>query len=123
MVCKHAFVAAYRIYAQRGEESAKRGGWRPCILTGHFQSFFIYFFRPLTLNLKKNPVNQLIKKFWPNLLIIFYQLMKIEAPIAIIIFEISWITSFQWPNLQRAITKKKKYILISKLHSDPLKGA
>ena len=35
-------------------------------LTGHFQSFF-YFFCPPTLNLKKNPVNQLIKKFWPYL--------------------------------------------------------
>ena len=33
--------------------------------TGHFQSFFIYFFRPATLDLKKNPANQLIKKFWP----------------------------------------------------------
>ena len=31
--------------------------------TGHFQSFSIYFFFvPPTLNLKKNPVNQLIKK-------------------------------------------------------------
>ena len=34
-------------------------------LTGHFQSLFIYFFRPPTLNLKQNPVNQLIKKIWP----------------------------------------------------------
>ena len=35
-------------------------------LTGHFQSFFIYFFFvPSTLDLKKNPVNQLIKKIWP----------------------------------------------------------
>ena len=33
--------------------------------TGHFQSFFLLFFIPLTLNLKKNPANQLIKKFWP----------------------------------------------------------
>ena len=24
-------VAAFRIYAQRGEDAAKRGGWRPCI--------------------------------------------------------------------------------------------
>ena len=33
-------------------------------LTGHFQSFFIYLFfsSPSTLNLKKIPVNQLIKK-------------------------------------------------------------
>ena len=38
-------------------------------LTGHFQSFFIYFFFvPSTVdqNLKKIPVNQLIKRFWPN---------------------------------------------------------
>ena len=37
-------------------------------LTGHFQSLFIYlfFFTPPTLNLKKFPVNQLIKKFWPK---------------------------------------------------------
>ena len=32
-------------------------------LTGHFQSFFyLFYFVPPTLNLKKNPVNQLIKK-------------------------------------------------------------
>ena len=30
-VYKHAFVAAFRIYAQRGEDAAKRGGWRLCI--------------------------------------------------------------------------------------------
>ena len=35
--------------------------------TGHFQSFFSFlFFFPPTLNLKKNPINQLIKKFWPQ---------------------------------------------------------
>ena len=35
-------------------------------LTGHFQSFFIYFFSsPRPQIWKKNPVNQLIKKFWP----------------------------------------------------------
>ena len=34
--------------------------------TGHFQSFFSFsFFVPSTLNLKKIPVNQLMKKFWP----------------------------------------------------------
>ena len=27
MVYKHAVVAAFRIYAQRGEGAAKRGGW------------------------------------------------------------------------------------------------
>ena len=27
MVCKHAVVAAFRIYAHRGEVAAKRGGW------------------------------------------------------------------------------------------------
>ena len=27
MVYKHAVVAAFRIYAQRGEVAAKRGGW------------------------------------------------------------------------------------------------
>ena len=32
MVCKHAVGAAFCIYAQRGEDAAKRGGWRPCIL-------------------------------------------------------------------------------------------
>ena len=31
MVFKHAVVAAIRIYAQRGEYAAKRGGWRLCI--------------------------------------------------------------------------------------------
>ena len=31
MVYKHAVVAAFQIYAQRGEDAAKRGGWRPCV--------------------------------------------------------------------------------------------
>ena len=31
MVYKHAVDAAFRIYAQRGEDAAKRGGWKPCI--------------------------------------------------------------------------------------------
>ena len=29
--------------------------------TGHFQSFLLVFFVPRTLNMKKNPINQLIK--------------------------------------------------------------
>ena len=28
-VYKHAVVAAFGIYAQHGEDAAKRGGWRP----------------------------------------------------------------------------------------------
>ena len=28
--------------------------------------FFFFFFVPLTLNLKKIPINQLIKKIWPK---------------------------------------------------------
>ena len=36
-------------------------------LTGHFQSFFIYFFRPPDPRSEKQiPVNQLIKNIWPN---------------------------------------------------------
>ena len=31
MFYKHAVVAAFRIYAQRGEDAAKRGDLRPCI--------------------------------------------------------------------------------------------
>ena len=31
MVYKHDVVAAILIYAQRGEDAAKRGGWRMCI--------------------------------------------------------------------------------------------
>ena len=31
MVYKHAVVAAFRIYAQLGEDAAKRGVWRRCI--------------------------------------------------------------------------------------------
>ena len=30
-VYKHVVVAAVRIYAQRGEDAAKRGGWSLCI--------------------------------------------------------------------------------------------
>ena len=32
MVNKQAFVAAFRIFAQHGEDAAERGGWRPCII-------------------------------------------------------------------------------------------
>ena len=37
MVYKHAVVAAFRTYAQRGEDGAKRGGggWRPYISHGN----------------------------------------------------------------------------------------
>ena len=31
MVYKHAVVAAFRIYAQLGEDAAKRGVWKLCI--------------------------------------------------------------------------------------------
>ena len=31
MVYKHAVVTAFHIYAHRGEDAAKRGGWRLCI--------------------------------------------------------------------------------------------
>ena len=30
-VYKHAVVAVFCIYAQHGEDAAKRGGWRQCI--------------------------------------------------------------------------------------------
>ena len=30
-VYMHAVVAAFRIYAQHGEDATKKGGWRPCI--------------------------------------------------------------------------------------------
>ena len=36
MVYKHAVVAAFHVYAQRGEDAAKRGGWRPCISHGSY---------------------------------------------------------------------------------------
>ena len=32
----HAVVAAFCIYAQSGEDAAKRGGWRQCILNGNY---------------------------------------------------------------------------------------
>ena len=32
MVYKHAVVAAFLIYAQRGEDAAKWGDWKPCII-------------------------------------------------------------------------------------------
>ena len=31
MVSKYIIVAALRLYAQRGVDAAKRGGWRQCI--------------------------------------------------------------------------------------------
>ena len=34
--------------------------------SGHFQSFFIYFFVPPTLNLKKKSRKSTNKKFWPK---------------------------------------------------------
>ena len=30
-IFKYIIVAAFRIYAQHGEDVAKRGGWKPCI--------------------------------------------------------------------------------------------
>ena len=44
------------------KKKKKKKGSENDQLTGHFQSFFIYFFSKPTLNLKKIPVNQLIKK-------------------------------------------------------------
>ena len=35
-VYKHAVLAAFRIYGQRGEDVAKKGGWRPCISHGNY---------------------------------------------------------------------------------------
>ena len=35
MVYKHAVVAAFRIYVQHGEDAAKSGGWRLCIINSH----------------------------------------------------------------------------------------
>ena len=47
-------------------------------------------------------------KLLAKLLTILYQLTKLEAPsITSNLLDIQ-ITSFQWPNLQRAITGKKK---------------
>ena len=31
-----------------------------------FRAFYLFFFVPSTLDLKKIPVNQLIKKIWPK---------------------------------------------------------
>ena len=36
---KHAVVAAFRIYAQCGEDVAKRGGWRLCISHGNYITY------------------------------------------------------------------------------------
>ena len=35
MVYKHAVVAEFRIYAQHGEDAAKRVGLRLCIINSH----------------------------------------------------------------------------------------
>ena len=35
MVYKHAVVAEFRIYAQQGEDAAKRVGLRLCIINSH----------------------------------------------------------------------------------------
>ena len=47
----YAVVAAFCIYAQCGEDVAKRGGWRPCIKKS-WKNHGIVF-----LNLCGNPVN------------------------------------------------------------------
>ena len=41
MVYKHAVVAAFHIYAQRGEVAAKRGGWRLCILKNSHGNYIV----------------------------------------------------------------------------------
>ena len=33
---KHAVVAAFYVYVQRGEDAAIRGGWRRCIGHGNY---------------------------------------------------------------------------------------
>ena len=55
--------------------------------TGHFQSFFIYFFRPPDpRSEKKIPVNQLIKKIWPKCLGHWhFSLLMIRFPVCMCI--------------------------------------
>ena len=43
MVYKHAVVAAFRIYAQRGEVTAKRGGWSLCIQAFKWALLFLFY--------------------------------------------------------------------------------
>ena len=50
---------------KKNEEKSSENMKNKKIKLGHFRSFFIYFFRPPTLNLNFFPVNQLIKKIWP----------------------------------------------------------
>ena len=47
--------------------------------------FRAFFFVPATLNLKKCPVNQLIKKFWPNLSSVLIRRLHVTAAITVII--------------------------------------
>ena len=46
----------------------KKKLWKWPVNWSFSELFYLFFFRPPTLILqKKNPVNQLIKKFWPKL--------------------------------------------------------
>ena len=39
---KYITVAAFRIYAQRGEDAAERGGWRPSCINSHGNNIVDY---------------------------------------------------------------------------------
>ena len=43
---KYISVAAFRIYAQRCEDAAKRGGWRPCSRGKSWNCVFEFLWEP-----------------------------------------------------------------------------
>ena len=59
----------YKFYCFTGDIIEKKKKKKALKMTSQlviFRAFLFIFFRPPTLSLKKIPVNQLIKKFWPK---------------------------------------------------------
>ena len=66
MVYKHAVVAAFCIYAQRGADATKMGSWRPCIYFKEMTMLIMENHGIVFLNFGENPVsivNPLMKGF------------------------------------------------------------
>ena len=78
--------------------------------SGHFQSFFIFFFRPLDpKSEKKIPVNQLIKKFWPYVPMLCPFQMPLANKISFLIYKtmFSIATGVLWFSQEFSIKLKR----------------
>ena len=68
VVYKHAVVAAFRIYVQRSEDGAKRGGWRRCI------NIYIYILLIMENHGKIMELQCVFEFLWEPCLVLFLSL-------------------------------------------------